>query len=229
MTGVRLVSVTVRVKVSVSDNAGFPLSVAVRVTGYTPASANVVVPEITPVVELIDKLAGRPVAAHVTESPSGSMNVGDSDTAADSPAPWFPTGAMTGAWLTSVTVRTKFSLPLSAGLPLSVAVTVIGYTPASVNVVVPEITPVVGLIDKLAGRPIADHVKESPCGSVAVGVAVVGLPSATVMLVSGATTGGVFWIVTTTHSETSDVSPLRFVSVADRIVPEAPLRGKISL
>ena len=56
------------------------------------------------------------------------------------------------------TVSVTVSLSVSDGSPSSVAVTEIGYTPASVNVVVPEITPVVGLIERPVGNPIAVQV-----------------------------------------------------------------------
>ena len=168
-SGARLVSATVRVKVAVSASAGFPSSVAVTVTGYTPASVNVVVPEITPVVGLIERPVGKPVADQVITSPSRSFAVGNIDTTSPSTTVRSLTGETTGARLVLVIVRTKFSVSLSAGLPLSVAVTVTGYTPASVNVVVPEIAPVAGLIDKLDGRPLAVHVVEWPSGSMAAG------------------------------------------------------------
>ena len=53
------------------------------------------------------------------------------------------------------TVSEKFFVAVCCGLPESITVTETVTVPAAVGV--PVMTPVVGLIDRLAGNPVADH------------------------------------------------------------------------
>jgi len=141
--------VTFQVKVV---EPGVPaLSVAVRVTEH--AHAVVGVPVITPVVGLIDRPAGRPVADH------DAMVAVDEESVADGVS-----GAMAVPLTLDrvpglVTVTTVVMVQVNVAEPelpaLSTAVTVVEHAHAVVGV--PVITPDVALIDRPAGRPVADH------------------------------------------------------------------------
>jgi hypothetical protein len=138
-------------QVKVVEPAVPALSVAVRVTEH--AHAVVGVPVITPVVGLIERPAGRPVAVHEV------MEAVDDESVADGVS-----GAMAVPLTLErvpglVTVTTVVMVQVNVAEPelpaLSVAVTVVEHPQAVVGV--PVITPDVALIDRPAGRPVADH------------------------------------------------------------------------
>src|SRR4051794_2296668 len=67
---------------------------------------------------------------------------------------WLAVGLSVGAWLTSLTVTVKDRAADSAGVPLSVTRTVIGYEPGPcASVGVQEKAPVVALMLAPAGAP----------------------------------------------------------------------------
>ena len=76
---------------------------------------------------------------------------------------WSGIAVTVGARSTLVIVHVKLAVPLS----VAVAVTVTLCVPALLYVSVPLITPVVGLIVRPGGRPVALNVIASPSGSVA--------------------------------------------------------------
>jgi len=127
----------------------------VTVTAKDPAEVGV--PEIVPVDELIDRPAGRPVADQVRVAPDWE-SVAESVTgvmAVPETSDWLP-GPVTAMVLD--TVQENVAEPFA---PLaSVAVTVTEEVPGAVGV--PLIVPVDELIDSPAGRPVADQVRVAP-------------------------------------------------------------------
>jgi hypothetical protein len=121
----------------------------VTVTAKDPAEVGV--PEIVPVDELIDRPAGRPVADQVRVAPDWE-SVAESVTgvmAVPETSDWLP-GPVTAMVLD--TVQENVAEPFA---PLaSVAVTVTEEVPGAVGV--PLIVPVDELIDSPAGRPVAE-------------------------------------------------------------------------
>lgn len=126
-------------------------SVAVTVTEYDPASVGE--PEITPVVDTMPNPAGNPDALYVnvdaTESVALIAKFTDEPSTVDC-APGFVTVTTCGG--SEVIVQANVAL---AKAPVaSVAVAVTATAPATVGV--PEINPVEALIDKPAGKPVAE-------------------------------------------------------------------------
>ena len=148
MPGLVTVTLVATAQVNVVVAGSRFASVTVMVTEPVPIVLGV--PVITPVVGLMDRPVGRPVADQVY----GAV----------------PPAAVTG-WVTAaptvllrvpgfVTAGAAATSQVNAVVPAmrtaSVAVTVTVAVPAVVAV--PEMTPVVGLMDSPAGRPMAAHV-----------------------------------------------------------------------
>ena len=150
---------TVTVLAIVQENVAVPKkpapSVALIVTEEVPAVVGV--PVIDPVELLIDSPAGRPVALQVNVAPDW-LSVADEVRVViavpDVPV-WVP-GLLTVTLL--VTVHVKVAVP--DWLDGSVAVSVTEQVQGAVGV--PETVPVDVLIDRPAGRPVADQVKVAP-------------------------------------------------------------------
>src|SRR5439155_12953411 len=140
-----------------------PLSVTRTVTGNVPVADGVQLK--APVEPLIVAPAGAPAANDhviVFAGTSPSVAVAVKVTGATSVIVLLPSDARTGAWFTSFTVIVIAAVPFIAGLPLSVATMVTGYTPgpcASVGVQLkaPVAAPIVAPV--AAGVPsVSDHV-----------------------------------------------------------------------
>jgi len=125
-------------------------SVTLTTTVDVPAAVGV--PEIVPVEELIDRPAGRPVADHVY-GVVPPLAVGVAGVYA---VPTCPLGSADGHATVSGGAIVKLYVFVDDAVIASVTVPVTVKEPAAVGV--PEIAPVVALIAKPAGRPVADHV-----------------------------------------------------------------------
>src|SRR5258706_15318301 len=162
MTGARFTLVTVQVKLVLADKVP---SETVTVTLWEPALAYDNVPVIAPVVGLIVRAGGSPVALYVSVSPSGSLAVTARLTVAFSACVWSVIAVMTGARFRFVTVQVK--LVLADKVP-SDTVTVTLCAPALAYDSVPVMRPVAGLIVSAGGRLVALKVSVSPSASLAV-------------------------------------------------------------
>src|SRR5439155_15284910 len=140
-----------------------PLSVTRTVTGNVPVADGVQLK--APVEPLIVAPAGAPASnenVSVFAGTSPSVAVAVKVTGVPTVPVLFPIAARTGAWFTSFTVIVIAAVPFIAGLPLSVATMVTGYTPgpcASVGVQLkaPVAAPIVAPV--AAGVPsVSDHV-----------------------------------------------------------------------
>jgi hypothetical protein len=126
-------------------------SVTVTVTEFEPAVVGV--PVIVPVVGLIDRPAGRPVAPkwvivavdELVDAPTVNDGTAEPDTFA-----WLP-----GLVTVTVLVMVQLNVADPVWPAESVAVTVTEVVPAVVGV--PVTAPVAELIERPAGRPVADH------------------------------------------------------------------------
>src|SRR5204863_174172 len=142
-TGAEFTSFTVIVIAAEPLSTGDPLSVATMVTGYVPGpcasvgvqlKAPVPAPIVAPVAAGVPSVSDQVI---VLAGISESVAVAVKASVASSFTVLFPGFVTTGAEFTSFTVIENPAEPLSGGLPLSVAVTVTGYTPgpcASVGV-----------------------------------------------------------------------------------------------
>jgi hypothetical protein len=145
----------VMVHVKAAEPAWPPPSRAVRTTEKTPDAVGV--PVMVPVDELIERPAGRPVADQVSVAPL-SVSVAElaSGVIAVPVSPdWFP-GLVTET--VEETDQANDAEPLNPAP--SVAVTVTDDTPGVVGV--PEMVPIDELIERPAGRPVADQVSVAP-------------------------------------------------------------------
>src|SRR5437762_824616 len=171
-----------------------PLSPAVA----PEASVSVGVQLKAPVEPLIVAPAGAPASnenVSVFAGTSPSVAVAVKVTGVPTVPVLFPIAARTGAWFTSFTVIVIAADPLSTGDPLSVAVTVTGYTPgpcASVGVQLKAPVEELIVAPVAAGLPnVSDHVCTSPeFGSVAVTVKANAASSFVVLFPGFVTTGG---------------------------------------
>src|SRR5207249_2566782 len=171
-TGAWFTSVTEIVIAAVPFIAGDPLSVATMVTGYVPGpcapvgvqlKAPVAAPIVAPVAAGVPSVSDQVIVfAGTSESVAVTVKVN----AANSFVVLFPGLVTTGAEFTSFTVIENPADPLSGGVPLSVAVTVTGYTPgpcASVGVQLKAPVEELIVAPVAAGLPnVSDHVCTSP-------------------------------------------------------------------
>src|SRR5579859_1371784 len=155
------------------------VSVAVTVTLLLPAVVGV--PEIRPLLELMDRPAGRPLALQVKVWPDcESVACICRLTAVPTVPVWLPgLDTVTVLPLCGLIVHVKLALPWAP--VVSVAVTVTLLLPAVVGV--PEIRPLLELMDRPAGRPLALQVKVWPdCESVALICRLTAVPTVPVWL-----------------------------------------------
>src|SRR5438876_3827231 len=199
-TGAWFTSFTVIVIAAVPVIDGLPLSIAVMVTGYVPGpcasvgvqeKAPVPAPIVAPVAAGVPSVSDQVI---VLAGTSESVAVTVKANAASSFVVLFPGFVTTGAEFTSFTVIENPAEPLNGGLPLSVAVTVTGYTPgpcASVGVQLKAPVDALMVAPVAGGVPsVSDQVCTSPAfGSVAVTVKVSAASSFVVLMPGFVTTG----------------------------------------
>jgi hypothetical protein len=121
----------------------------VTVTDLVPIAVGV--PEITPVLALMEIPAGKLLAAHENGAvpplaSSGVLGYGN---------PTVPAGSAAGPLTDGGGLKLTEKMRVAVAPAVSVAVIVIENSPDAVGV--PEMTPVAALIARPAGRPLADH------------------------------------------------------------------------
>ena len=111
------------VTVQVNDLLAVPPLPSLTVTVGVKVPADVGLPVIVPVLVLIARPAGSPVAENESVSPSGSLALIGSDTACPTVEAWLATAASVGGWLVvTVPSVTVFSVESAAKLPCATCV-----------------------------------------------------------------------------------------------------------